>query len=107
VRAEPAPFESAEALLIALFSGRDALDEFHRKRQRFDGVPALPSPLRALLGELARRRGIRSIHIAKAEELSYTDAADVISTIEACPAGHEYELERDGLRVAVARDEAS
>ena len=107
MRAEHGPFESDEALLIALFSGRDALDEFHRKRQRVDGVPALPSPLRALLGELARRRGIRSIHIAKAAELSYTDAADVISTIEACPAGHEYELERDGLRVAVARDEGS
>jgi pyruvate/oxaloacetate carboxyltransferase len=106
VRAEQGPFESDEALLIALFSGRDALDELQRKRKRLDGVPALAPPLRALIAELGRRRGVRSIHIAKSSELSYADAADVIAAVDACPAGHAYELERKGLRVAVGREEA-
>jgi oxaloacetate decarboxylase alpha subunit len=105
IRAEQGPFESDEALLLALFNNRDTLDEFYRKRRRIDGLPTLRSPLRALVGELARRRGVRSVHIAKAADLSYADAADIISTIEACPAGHAYELERDGLRVAVAKEE--
>jgi oxaloacetate decarboxylase (Na+ extruding) subunit alpha len=105
MRAEHGPFESDEALLLAVFSSRDTLDEFYRKRRRIDRVPTLRSPLRALLAELARRRGVRSVHIAKPAALSYADATEIISTIEACPAGHEYELERDGLRVAVAREE--
>jgi hypothetical protein len=45
------------------------------------------------------------VQITKATDLSYADAADIISTIEACPPGHASELERDGLRVAVAKHE--
>jgi hypothetical protein len=105
VRAEQGPFDSDEALLLALFSGRDALDQLRRNRRPLDGLPMLRTPLRALFGELARRRGVRSVQITKATDLSYADAADIISTIEACPPGHASELERDGLRVAVAKHE--
>ena len=57
MRAEQGPFESDEALLLALFNSRDTLDEFYRKRRRIDRVPTLSSPLRALVGEAGRRRG--------------------------------------------------
>ena len=104
-RAEQGPFDSDEALLLALFCGREAAAELARRRRPVSGVPPLSTPLRALLGEIGRRRGVRSIHIASRADLSYADAADIISTIEACPDGHASELERGGLRVAVAKHE--
>ncbi len=103
VSAEQGPFQSDEDLLLAIFHGREAFDQLARNRRPMDGLPSLRMPLRALLGELGRRRGLRSVRIAKPSALSYADAADVISMIDACPPGYAIELERDAFRVAVAR----
>lgn len=106
-RAQHGPFASDEALLLALFSGREALEQLERNRRPLDGLPTLRTPLRALLQALGRRRGLQSVHIAKSSALSYADAADIISTVEACPPGHASELVRDSLRVSVAKYEES
>jgi pyruvate/oxaloacetate carboxyltransferase len=103
VRADEGPFPSDEALLLAVFNSRATLAEYYRKRRTFERTPTLRTPLRALLGEIGRRGGLRALRISKPTDLTYGDAADVLATIDACPAGYTSELRRGELQVVAAR----
>jgi oxaloacetate decarboxylase alpha subunit len=103
VRAHEGPFPSDEALLLAVFNSRATLAEYYRKRRTFERTPTLRTPLRALLGEIGRRGGLRALRISKPTGLTYGDAADVLATIDACPAGYRSELRRGELQVVAAR----
>jgi pyruvate/oxaloacetate carboxyltransferase len=105
VRADRGPFASDEALLLAVFSSPETLAEYHRRQRPIDRLPALRTPLSALLGELSLRRGVRSLHVARPTPLTYGDAADVLAAVDACPPGWACELARGPLRVSVARGE--
>jgi oxaloacetate decarboxylase alpha subunit len=102
-RVEEGPFESDEALLLAVFNSRATLEEFHREKRAIDSVPPLRTPLRALLAELGRRRAVRSVKIRTPAGLSYSDAADVLASIDACPTGYRYELQRGPLELAIEK----
>lgn len=102
-RVEEGPFESDEALLLAIFNSRATLEEFQREKRAIDSVPALRTPLRALLAELGRRRTVRSVNIRTPASLSYGDAVDVLSSIDTCPPGYRYDLKRGPLDLAIEK----
>lgn len=102
-RAEEGPFASDEELLLAVFNSRETLEEFQRARRPIDGLPALRTPLRALLAELGGRRAVRSMSIRTPAALSYGDAADVLASVDACPAGYRYDMKRGALELTVEK----
>ena len=102
-RAEEGPFVSDEEMLLAVFNSRETLEEFQRKRRPIDGMPQLRNPIRALLGELGSRRGVRSMSIRIPAALSYADAADVLASVDACPPGYRYELQHGPLDLTIEK----
>jgi pyruvate/oxaloacetate carboxyltransferase len=102
-RAEEGPFSSDEDMLLAVFNSRETLDEFKQKRRPIDGVSALRTPLRSLLAELGRRRGVRSISIRTPTALCFRAAADVLASVDACPPGHRYAMQRGALELTIEK----
>jgi pyruvate/oxaloacetate carboxyltransferase len=102
-RVEEGPFSSDEEMLLAVFNSRETLEEFQREKRPIDGMPALRTPLRSLLAELGRRRAVRSMSIRTPALLSYGDAADVLASVDACPAGYRYDMQRGPLELTIEK----
>jgi len=103
-RVEEGPFPSDEELLLAVFNSRETLEEFQRERRPADGVPALRTPLRALLAELGSRRTVRSMSLrTPAATLSYAEAADVLASVDACPEGYRYQMQLGPLELTIEK----
>lgn len=64
-RAENGPFKSDEELLLALFNTRQTMQKFYQNKKTIALHPVVKKPLVALIGELAKRRDIKTVHIEK------------------------------------------
>lgn len=65
LRREQGPFRSDEELLLALFYGKEAVATLAREKSRFVQRPVIGQPLRVLIEELVRERGLKSIALEK------------------------------------------
>jgi pyruvate/oxaloacetate carboxyltransferase len=100
-RAEEGPFASDEETLLAVFNSRETLDEFKQRRRPIERMPTLRTPLRSLLAELGGRRAVRSLHIRAGTTLTFRDAADVLTAVDACPPGYRHHMQRDSLDLTI------
>lgn len=64
-RDQRGPFSSDEELLLHLFYGRPAVEDFEREKRRISKMPILKQPLRALLEELAKDKSMDSFSLSK------------------------------------------